>query len=87
MFKPLDEIEVLSIEFFNHLLAYRTNCDERVQNKETYSEWYINNFGKSSQIVQNVERNLTDTFKDKNEDRILDMWMDLPTENPNSYIN
>lgn len=29
VFKEVDEIEVLSIEFFNHLLAYRAICEER----------------------------------------------------------
>jgi len=28
-FKPMRDIEVLSIEFFNHLLAYRQECEER----------------------------------------------------------
>ena len=29
-FKTLEEIEVLSIEFINHLLAYRSICQEKV---------------------------------------------------------
>jgi hypothetical protein len=31
-FKENHEIEVLSIEFINHLLAYRSLCQERVNN-------------------------------------------------------
>ena len=36
LFKDLDEIEVLSIEFINHLLAYRSVCQERQLNGQSY---------------------------------------------------
>jgi len=43
-FKPLEEIQVLSIEFFNHLLAYRSLNEERALQNESYNQWHINNF-------------------------------------------
>jgi hypothetical protein len=34
--------------------------------------------------VRSVEAHLTEAFKEKNEGgRILDLWMDMPTANPN----
>ena len=41
-FKDLDSINVLSIEFFNHLLAYRSICEQ--SKGQTYNQWYIHNF-------------------------------------------
>ena len=35
-FKDLSEIKVLSIEFINHLLAYRATCQERQSKGQTY---------------------------------------------------
>ena len=60
VFKSLDEVEVLSIEFFNHLLAYRSVCEERASNEEeqTYGKWYTLNFARTQGIVANVEKNL-----------------------------
>jgi len=49
-FKPMRDIEVLSIEFFNHLLAYRQECEER--SSQTYGGWYSQNFGRTHSIVQ-----------------------------------
>jgi len=86
-FKALDEIEVLSIEFFNHLLAYREVCEERANNGETYPQWYDKNFCRTSACVSSIERNLQDSFKDKAETRILDIWIDLPPQVINQYIN
>ena len=39
-FKENHEIEVLSIEFINHLLAYRSICQERISNGQSYGQWY-----------------------------------------------
>jgi len=55
-FKPLREIEVLTIEFFNHLLAYRQECEQR--EADSYGGWYAQNFGRTHAIVQQVEQNL-----------------------------
>lgn len=46
-FKDLDEIEVLSIEFFNQLLAFRNACEQKLEKGESYSQWYTKNFGKN----------------------------------------
>ena len=56
-FKPLEEIEVLSIEFFNQLLQYRSRFDQ-VSAGESYQQWYTRNFGRQNEIVRNVENGL-----------------------------
>lgn len=38
-------------------------------------------------IVSNVEKNLQEAFKDRNENRILDIWVDLPPQIINQFIN
>lgn len=78
---------MLSIEFINHLLAYRAICQERVNNGQTYGTWYQLNFGRTHAIVSNVEKNLLEAFKGKNENRILDIWVDLPPQIVNQFIN
>ena len=57
-FKDISEIKVLSIEFINHLLAYRATCQERQSKGQTYGQWYSMNFGRTHVIVSNVEKNL-----------------------------
>jgi hypothetical protein len=79
-FKELDEIEVLSIEFFNTLLSYRSKCEHIVENGEAYKDWYARNFGRQGEIVRSVEKTLHEAFKEKNENRILDLWIDMPTQ-------
>ena len=79
-FKETNEIEVLSIEFINHLLAYRAVCQERIGSGQTYGQWYELNFSRTHAIVSNVEKNLLDAFKGKSENRILDIWVDLPPQ-------
>jgi hypothetical protein len=54
VYKDLDEIEVLSVDFFNKLLQYRNKCDEKIQRGQTYADWYSSNFGKSHQIAASV---------------------------------
>jgi hypothetical protein len=78
VFKELEEINVLSIEFINHLLAYRSVCQERQANGQSYGQWYSLNFGRTNTIVSNVE---------KNEGRILDIWVDLPQQIVNQFID
>jgi hypothetical protein len=87
VFKELEEINVLSIEFINHLLAYRSVCQERQANGQSYGQWYSLNFGRTNTIVSNVEKNLQDAFRDKNEGRILDIWVDLPQQIVNQFID
>ena len=78
-FKDLDSINVLSIEFFNHLLAYRSICEQG--KGQTYNQWYIHNFQRTKELVARIERNLQDSFKDNaDENRILDIWIDLPPQ-------
>lgn len=86
-FKETSEIEVLSIEFINHLLAYRQICSERVARSQTYGQWYALNFGRTHSIVNNVEKNLLEAFRGRNENRILDIWVDLPPQIVNQFIN
>lgn len=40
--KDLENVNVLSIEFFNHLLAYRSVCEQN--RTQTYNQWYLHNF-------------------------------------------
>ena len=54
----MNEIEVLSVDFFNKLLQYRSQCEDNLQNGKTYAEWYSKNFGKSHMIAANVQKNL-----------------------------
>ena len=65
-FKPLEEIEVLSIEFFNYLLNYRAKFEQIGGTSDsTYQAWYNRNFTRQVEIVRVVEKNLTEAFKDK----------------------
>ena len=49
-----------------------------------YQAWYNRNFTRQTDIVRSVEAHLTEAFKEKSEGgRILDLWMDMPTANPN----
>jgi hypothetical protein len=73
-FKPLDQIEVLPIEFFNKLIEYRTACEVQrsqpasqdpvntsggaIHSTFTYKDWYRWNFGRHSEISRNVEARL-----------------------------
>ncbi len=43
-FKPLEEIEVLSIEFFNQLLNYRSRFENLGTHDLGYQAWYNRNF-------------------------------------------
>ena len=40
--KELDSISVLSVNFFNHLLAYRATCEQ--QAGQSYGQWHLYNF-------------------------------------------
>ena len=53
-FKEMDEIEVLSVNFFNKLLEYRNNCEKELENGQTYADWYSRNFGRSHPIAASV---------------------------------
>ena len=79
-FKPVEEIEVLSIEFFNQLLQYRSHFDQSAPG-ESYQMWYTRNFGRQAEVVRHVEKNLQEAFRSKEETRILDLWMDMPQPN------
>ena len=83
----MDEIEVLSIEFFNTLLKLRAQCEERQNKNESYRDWYNKNFSRQNETIRNVEQHLVEAFKDKNQGRILDIWIEMPQTNDNSYIN
>ena len=58
IFREIDDIEVLSVEFFNKLLSYRNRCEENLQQGQTYAEWYAENFGRSHAIAASVQKNL-----------------------------
>lgn len=97
-FKPLEQIEVLSIEFFNQLLQYRSRFEGG--NDTSYQTWYTRNFGRQAEVVKSVEKGLTEAFRNKvgtspdgqqvvGENRILDLWIDMPVTNPamqNGYL-
>lgn len=82
----MDEVQVLSVEFFNKLLTYRNICEQRLAQGETYAEWYSLNFGRSHAIAAAVQTNLQESFQHTNEERILDLFMDLPKEQENKYL-
>jgi len=54
-FKDVDQIQVLSVEFFNKLLTYRSVCEQNQENGETYADWYAKNFGRNHAIVVAVQ--------------------------------
>lgn len=84
--KDLENVNVLSIEFFNHLLAYRSVCEQN--RTQTYNQWYLHNFQRTKDMVQRIEANLQDAFKENpDENRILDIWIDLPTQVINQFID
>ncbi len=68
VFRDIEDIPTLSIEFFNHLLAYRAACAERVEHGQNYSDWYKHNFMRTHQVAASAERNLLDSFKDVKEE-------------------
>lgn len=37
--------------------------------------------------MRSVEKSLYEAFKERNENRILDLWIDMPTQSQNEYIN
>jgi hypothetical protein len=59
-FKPQESINVLSINFFNSLLALR-NEGEKVKEVD-YNEWYEWNFKRTNVVIKNVERLLSQAF-------------------------
>ena len=83
-FKNIDKINVLSINFFNTLLRYRTECEERQH--QDYKDWYNWNFKRINDIVKNVETHLSTIF-DPEDKRAFDIWMDIPQSSGNSYID
>ena len=54
IFKDIDQINVLSVEFFDKLLNYRNQCEQSLANGETYADWYSKNFGRTHSIVSSV---------------------------------
>lgn len=56
-------------------------------NNQTYGQWYAVNFSRTNVIVSNVEKNLQDAFRERNEGRILDIWVDLPAQIVNQFID
>lgn len=54
----MDEINVLSVDFFNKLLDYRYKCEAQVAKGESYAGWYSTNFGRANQIAASVQQNL-----------------------------
>lgn len=53
-FKEMENITVLSVDFFNRLLEYRNKCDENLKNGQTYADWYAKNFGRSHSIAASI---------------------------------
>lgn len=86
-FKNIEDITVLSVEFFNKLLEYRNNCDKELESGQTYADWYAKNFGRSHAVAGSVQNNLENCYENTGETRILDIFMDIPKEQENSYLN
>lgn len=86
-FKDIADIKVLNVEFFNKLLIYRNACDKEQEEGQKYSDWYAKNFGQSHKIASQVSNNLQESFKNTGEQRILDLFIDLPKEQENTYLN
>ena len=74
------------MEFFNKLLVYRTQCEEELERGESYADWYSKNFGRSHAIAASIQNNLQDSFSGKGEERILDLFMDIPKDQENKYL-
>ena len=83
-FKKVENISVLSISFFNTLLRYRNECEDKQD--QDYKDWYNWNFKRTSDIVKSVETNLASVFEHKDK-RAFDIWMDVPQNNENNYID
>jgi len=76
-FKNLDEIEVLSIEFFN-LLLHKRNANE-FKVGESYTQWYARMFGRNDEVSRLVEYDLQNAFQERGGDpRIIDLWIEMP---------
>ena len=86
-FKDISEIGVLSVQFFNKLLEYRYRCEADLSKGQSYAEWYSANFGRAHSIASSVQNNLQEAFEGQGETRILDLFMDLPKEQENAYLN
>ena len=85
-FKDFDDIQVLSVDFFNKLLEYRYRCDTQLAKGQGYAEWYSTNFGRAQTIAASVQNNLQEAFEGSGETRILDLFMDLPKEDENAHL-
>jgi len=83
-FKSIDKITVLSIDFFNTLLKHRTECEDK--QGEDYKDWYAWNFKRTNEIVKRVETNLVEVFEHKDK-RAYDIWVDMPQNSNNNYID
>ncbi|CAI2376110.1 unnamed protein product [Moneuplotes crassus] len=83
-FKKLENINVLSIGFFDTLIKYRTDLENTQE--QDYKDWYDWNFKRTHEIVKRVEANLANIF-DPQDKRAFDIWMDIPENIGNSYID
>lgn len=45
------------------------------------------NFNRTNTVIANVESNLQEAFHGQNENRILDIWIDLPEQIVNHFVN
>ncbi len=73
---------MLNVQFFNQLLQYRTACEQR---QDSYRGWYDLNFNGIQEILERVEQNLRAVFGE--DQRIGDLWLDVPKESENQYID
>ena len=66
------------------MLKYRTDWEQR--ETQNYKDWYAWNFKRTHDIIKNVEDNLANIF-DPQDKRAFDIWMDIPQNSENNYID
>jgi hypothetical protein len=72
--KPLEEIEILPITYFNTILSYRQKILNVRNLERNYEVWYAYNFEREEEVKHDVETNLASLFGER-EWRIYDIWL------------
>lgn len=85
--KPLEEIEILPLPYFNAILEYRQKVQATRNIDKNYEAWYSNNFERDEEVKRGVERNLARIFGEK-EWRIYDIWLNSldPSKRKKSFL-
>jgi hypothetical protein len=76
----VENIEVLSVTFFNTLLKYRERCERKQKSVySSYSDWHKWNFSRNHEVTRRIEEELSESFLNE-EKRIFDIWIDFPVQ-------